>query len=280
MKKCLILNWQHYSYELKLFNLILKIYMKKIQVQTINSNQLNEKQIDRMYEIMCKYYDNMKKDVFISDLSGKDVTFLLLDNKDEIQGFTSIVILKKIIDNQKVAGVFSGDTIVEKNYRGSFDLPFAWLKYVYSQKKYYDKMFWFMLSKGYRTYRLLPRFFKTHYPCYSHETPPDVKNILTAFAKEKYGDKYNEETNIYIPDYNYYLKSGKEEIKPELLKNPHIKFFQERNPLFWQGHELVSFASFDENNLKFYGKIFVNFGDSFFVKFLVAMQKKISRLLK
>lgn len=254
--------------------------MKKTKVQTIKSRLLTADQVERMYAIMCKYYDNMDHEVFKKDLQGKDVTFLLVDDCEEIQGFTSIVIYEKEIDNKKVAGVFSGDTIVEKEFRGIFDLPFAWLNYVYSKKGGYDKMFWFMLSKGYRTYRLLPRFFKEHYPCYKKETPKEVKNILDKFAYDKFGDKYNSESNIFIPSYNYFLKLGKEEIKPELLKDPHIKFFKERNSEFWKGHELVNFADFDKNNLTLYGLIFINFGDSGIVRSFVALFKKVSRLFK
>ncbi|MDO8659834.1 MAG: hypothetical protein Q7K54_04530 [Candidatus Parcubacteria bacterium] len=254
--------------------------MRKIKVNTIESKLLTVGQIKRMYAIMCRYYDNMDPEMFKQDLYGKDVTFLLIDDSGEIQGFTSIIIYEKEIDNKKIAGVFSGDTIIEKEFRGSFDLPFAWLNYVYDKKEKYDKTFWFMLSKGYRTYRLLPRFFKEHYPCYYKETPKEVSNILDKFAHDKFGDKYNPETNIYIPSYNYFLKSGKEEIGPQLLKNPHIRFFQKRNPGFWQGHELVNYADFDKKNLTLYGLIFINFGDSGLVRFFAALSKKFSKLLK
>lgn len=251
--------------------------MKKLNVKIVNSKNLSKQQIQDMFVLMCRYYDNVNFDLFEKDLQAKDVSFLLCDNQGKIQGFTSLVIYKKEIEQKKIAVVFSGDTIVDKNSRGSFDLPFAWLRYVYKQQNEYDQMFWLMLSKGYRTYRLLPRFFRKHYPNYKQATPAYIKLIMDSFAQDLFGSAYNPQTNIFIPATNYFVKLGKSEISPKLLKNSHIKFFQTRNPGFWQGHELVNLAVLSKSNLTVYGLFFIYFGDSWCLRSLVLIYQKISK---
>ena len=123
-----------------------------MQIKTIQVNQLSDKQKDTMFCLMEKYYDNLDKQIFLDDLSEKNNIFLLLNNQQDIVGFTSVKLYKKNINNQNIVGVFSGDTVIDKKYRGGFELPYAWLSYSLGLNKNYDLVFWFMLSKGYKTY--------------------------------------------------------------------------------------------------------------------------------
>ena len=70
-----------------------------MQIKTIQVNQLSDKQKDTMFCLMEKYYDNLDKQIFLDDLSEKNNIFLLLNNQQDIVGFTSVKLYKKNINN-------------------------------------------------------------------------------------------------------------------------------------------------------------------------------------
>ena len=72
--------------------------------------------------------------------------------------------------------------------------------------------------------------FKESYPRYDRETPEHFKTILKNYAEDELGegDIYDEETNV-IQEEMAHLPENLS-VSEKDLKNPHIKFFVERNP--------------------------------------------------
>ena len=252
---------------------------KKVSTIIKHPSKISKNERGQMLKLMKENYKNVNKKTFLKDLDQKKWVFLLINRQKKIVGFTTLVPYFKKIKNQKIIALFSGDTIIQSNYRGNLSLPLTWLQFVYKlsgrKKNYY--FFWFMLSKGYKTYRLLPRFFKHFYPSYNKEFPKDKKNILTKFAKNKFNNNYSAKTDIFIPNDNYFVKKGKKEIQKDLLKNPHIKFFFEKNVNFYKGHELVCFAEISKKNFNPLAKILILLGNSFIVKIFVFLQYRLKR---
>ena len=92
---------------------------------------------------------------------------------------------------------------------------------------------------SYHSY-LVAMKFKESYPRYDRETPEHFKKILNEFAQSELhgGDSYDEETNV-IKQRQAKLQENLSAISERDLKNPHIKFFAERNP----GHKEVFYLS-------------------------------------
>ena len=58
--------------------------------------------------------------------------------------------------------------------------------------KYRDEpLYWYLISKGYRTYRFLPVFFREFYPRHDVATPPVEAAVLYALGRRKFGDSYD-----------------------------------------------------------------------------------------
>ena len=47
------------------------------------------------------------------------------------------------------------------------------------------EFYWFLISKGYKTYRFLPLFFREFYPRHDAPTPAWAKEILDALGRHK-----------------------------------------------------------------------------------------------
>jgi regulatory protein YycI of two-component signal transduction system YycFG len=75
--------------------------------------------IRQMYGIYCQYYENTTWDIFLRDLSNKTGAFVLYDPKeDRVVGFSTVMTSDIVVQRKAARAVFSGDTVIEKAYRG------------------------------------------------------------------------------------------------------------------------------------------------------------------
>lgn len=226
--------------------------MKIIGYET-NPKNLSNFEVEKMYEIMEKHYDNIKYEKFKNDLLDKDIIFLLNDEKNILKGFTTLEFMELNIDNVNIKGIFSGDTIVDKDVGFELELQKMWVKFIYNHLKENEniKLYWFLICKGYKTYSFLPLYFKNYYPNHEIETPIFEQKIMDEYAFIKYGEKYNKETGIIYNDgSNDYLKNNVAPVTERKLKKPIVKYFVNKNPGHENGDELVCLAEFKHSNLK------------------------------
>ena len=165
--------------------------MKKTLIcNSLKVSELSSKDIDAMFNLFCKYYSNVSKEQFNIDLSEKDYLFLLKDKATlAIKGFSTIVEFNIDKNGKASRGYFSGDTVIDKEYWGQGALGKAFLKFLFIQKlkKPFTPLYWFLISKGYKTYLMMANNFKTHYPRFEKETPSHLREIINTFSEELYG---------------------------------------------------------------------------------------------
>ncbi len=227
-------------------NKSIKLSKKKVHLkaETLQVKQLKMADIEIMYNVFSSYYKKTSKKSFQSDLLQKTHIILLRNLEYQIKGFSTIT--QSNLRKARGIGVFSGDTVIEKNYWGSNALGKAFLKHLWNikLKNIHKPVYWFLISKGYKTYLLMANNFPKHYPRYEEETPKKYKKIMDSFYAEKFGSFYNaKEGLIYMED--SYLKSNIADITQDLLKVPRISFFQNKNPEWSKGTELACIAEMD-----------------------------------
>ena len=232
--------------EAKLGRLISKI---------VNITSLSKPQIDEMHNLFCKYFDNASADKFERDLKEKEWVILLTDKKSgRIQGFSTQMVVDVIVDGLPVKIVFSGDTIIDKEYWGEPTLAKAWLNFFYSLANNSGnkiKLYWFLITMGYKTYRFLPVYFKQFYPCVDKETPLFEKRVIDTIALSKFPNEHNQATGV-IKNLSgrEILRAGVADINPVKFSNPHVRYFVNNNPEYMKGDELACLALIDKENLK------------------------------
>lgn len=207
---------------------------------------LSSLEIERMYQLMQLYYENVNLEQFKADLLEKDHVILLCDkNTQGIQGFSTLLKVPMTIGKRQMIGVYSGDTVLNKAYWGTSSLGKAFLQYLWQVKvmNLNKPIYWFLISKGYKTYLLMANNFKTHYPRFERQTPSHFKAIMDAFYSKKFSDSYIAEKDlIHIDKPSCHLRDNVATIQEAHLKLPRVKFFQERNPHWHQGDELTCIA--------------------------------------
>ncbi len=213
---------------------------------TVPRTQLSPEQKDRMFYIMSLYYSGVDRSQFESDLSEKQDVILLLDKDKVIQGFSTILVKKVKTPALSYIAIYSGDTVLTQEYWGQGDLAFAFGKYLIATriKNPRQEIYWFLISKGYKTYLLMTNNFLEHWPRYEKGTPKDIKSLMDDFYTERFFEKYNPKTGIMVPDKSksQAIKHAVADIDAEVLKKPRVHFFNQNNPGWVDGEELCCVA--------------------------------------
>jgi len=203
-----------------------------------------------MFEIFKQYYDLPEPDSFFRDFAAKDDVIILRDKKSgAIKGFSTQKILTHTIDGKTYTGIFSGDTIIDRAYWGDNTLGFGFFWYLIGQCgwSFRRKIYWHLISKGYKTYLLMANNFDRSYPRHDRPTPPFFQALSDDFARQLYPTAYHKERGLLLFDGPHeHLKTNVAPITDDLKSRlPHVRFFADRNPNWQNGDELVCVAEFD-----------------------------------
>jgi len=217
--------------------------------------------IERMLQLMKEHYDNVLPEKFIRDLKEKDKVILIMHG-EELIGFTTLMYIRDTVNDEEITVLYSGDTVIDMRFWGQMELFKGFGKVLREGIRIYENLYWLLLSKGIRTYLMLPLFFKKFYPNYKGDYPMDYESIALHFAKKKFGSWFDEKSGLVKPNPPAdRLKPELARIPDNLLKNPHVRYFLERNPYYVMGVELVCITRISEDNLTRAGLKFV-FGDA------------------
>jgi hypothetical protein len=217
---------------------------------------LSERDKEAMYSLMVAHYENVSRPQFDLDLLEKDAVILLRDSKDRhLCGFSTQKVIHFSVDNRPMRALFSGDTIIAPSHWGEQGLGRTWSQFASEvrAKEPGKPLYWFLISKGYRTYLYLPLFFHQFYPRYDRPTPLEQQKILDTLAFTRYPEHYNPSRGLIVfPQSHGNLNRELAEISESRLRNPHVRYFVERNPAYAQGTELACVAEISAENMKSY----------------------------
>ena len=223
-----------------------------MKTQLISTNKLLSQAKDEMYSLLCKHFEGVKRDVFDQDLSQKNWVILIIDEQsNQLKGFSTLLMYNTKFEGEIISIVYSGDTIMDPSAWSSSALSRAWISSVNRLRTDFavGKLYWLLISSGYRTYRFLPVFWQEFYPRYDVPTPAKTQALINFLAHRQFGEYYDEQDGVVRFPYPHKLREGLKDIPLERLKDPHISFFATHNSGHLQGDELVCLTEICESNL-------------------------------
>lgn len=209
-------------------------------------------QIQEMFSLHGKYFTNISFDKFLTDFNEKQWCILIRNQQQEIVGYSTIQLITRTIAKIPVLVLFSGDTLVATEYRHFNALMPAFVKFCEYLERMYAacNRYWLLITKGYRTYRLIPVNYVTFYPNRHSETPWEIRQIIDVICKEKFGERYKADSGIIKSDSTHdFLKPEFAEIPAGRERNPDVQFFLSNNPGYLYGDELVCLTPISTGNL-------------------------------
>src|SRR5690349_6076040 len=132
--------------------------MPHMRAETATINHLSRQEIDQMFSLYSAYFEATSGSIFRSDLAEKDYVILLRNTGGDIKGFSTGSVLEFTLGETRGRAIFSGDTIIHHENWGEQTLPLAFAAKAGRVKAQQpdQTLYWFLISKGYRTYRYLP----------------------------------------------------------------------------------------------------------------------------
>ena len=227
--------------------------MTKLDGTILATQNISSEQIIDMYALMNSTYKGMDFRRFCSDLNEKDHAIMLYDNESKLQGFSTLQVFRDEFLGKARSILYSGDTVINKSCWGSYELPRLWGAYAHTLMKQEksDDCYWFLMSKGYKTYRFLPIFFEEYFPRPNSESDQQLQGVRDAFAQSQFGNNYDAETGIIsFNGQRDRLKEGIADVDATHAKDPTVEYFVKVNPHWKKGDELACIAPLTPDNFK------------------------------
>lgn len=223
----------------------------QLQGGVVAVSELTGSQRDEMYALMSAHYDHVQRATFEADLAEKECVIMLRDERGQVRGFSTQMVLRVSVAGRTVTALFSGDTIVAPEYWAQNPLSRLWGRYALSLIERYDDrpLYWFLISKGYKTYRFLPLFFHLFWPRFDQELPRSATRMLTALGTAKFPQSFDVATGIIRAEQQQCrLRPAVAPIDERRRRDPHVAFFEQRNPGHGRGDELCCLAPLNRQN--------------------------------
>jgi hypothetical protein len=225
--------------------------VSRCKVSVVRVRDLSEAQVDTLWSIMQRYYEAATFEQFQASLREKTYAVLLHDRATgQLMGFTCLLLYSRVFEGRRVRVVFGGDTIVERSHWGegkSIASACAWLMLkIYLQRPWLP-LYFFLISKGYKTYMLMARNFARYYPSCRWDTPAHLRRLTDFLAVSRYGTECYD-AQVGVLKFPYVRKRLIVDVAPITsaeLRDPDIAFFARANPTHHEGHELACVAPVD-----------------------------------
>jgi hypothetical protein len=223
----------------------------RLKTRVVPRAELTPAHKDTMFALMQRHYDNVRRDQFEVDLAEKDWVIQVSDPaSEELCGFSTQMLMQEECQGRPVTALFSGDTIIAREYWGDPALSHAWGRLAMHLMDLPGReLYWFLMSKGYKTYRFLPVFFREFDPHPERPMPPERKAVLDVLARRKYPRDYDSAAGVVRANAVHdRLRAGVADVTPARLRDPFVAFFTKRNPGHARGDELCCLAPLTREN--------------------------------
>jgi hypothetical protein len=219
--------------------------------QTLARVELSSEIIREMFDVFCENFERSSLEIFERDLKDKNWVILIRDTEcNTLQGFSTLALYEMDYQGKRISVVYSGDTIIRREYWGTPELPRSWIHTVLEKSAHMPQpLYWLLISSGYKTYRFLTVFYKEFYPRYDRPTPPEMQAIMEYLATQRFGPDYQcEEGVVRFQNGATPLRKGIAGVTDERLHDPHVAFYVAQNPGHVNGDELVCITQIHPDN--------------------------------
>lgn len=202
-----------------------------------------------LWSLYARYYERVDAARFETDLADKDDVIVVRDGGDlSVQGFTTLKVFAHDAPEGAAVVVYSGDTVIAPRYWGQTALQRAFVAYVMRQvvRAWPRPVYWFLISKGVRTYLLMSRNFLAYWPRHDRPTPPAHAAMLAALGRRLFADAYREALGVIRHDPpGPRLAAGLAPLDHDARARPDVGFFLAANPGADEGDELCCLGRVD-----------------------------------
>lgn len=224
----------------------------RLEPEIVDVASLRPPDVERMFALHARSYDGADPARFRRDLAEKRWVIRLREGSGSVVGFSTQRTLDATVQGRPVRALFSGDTVIDPAYWGEQALVRAFCRLIarVHAEAAGRACYWFLISKGHRTYQYLPVFFREFWPRHDRPTPAFERELIRALAESRYPGEFDAATGLIRP------RGPHDRLKPSLdasgrrAHHPHVAFFLAVNPGHADGHELACVADLSPGNIR------------------------------
>lgn len=229
-------------------------------LSVIEVENLTAAQRGAMLGLLQSCFANVSESQFNRDLDEKEWVILGSDPRSGgIWSFSTLRRLRITIDGERIMALFSGDTASRPDTRGA--VTAAGIRAVF-RKIFHevarnassaDRIYWFMISSTYKSYRLVPMLFSDYAPGIKRKMSDEEIRIVAELSRLK-GLNFDPATGTVRLDNPSIPRAFSGQSEDEDDDDPHVGFFRSANPRADKGERLASLILLSEANLTPLGK--------------------------
>jgi hypothetical protein len=225
-----------------------------VTVDIVTRSQVPEAAIRAMLALHRRSFDSVEEHAFRRDLAEKDRVILLRDEAGAIVGFSTQVLITLEHEGLPRRFLFSGDTVVAREHRRQPGLAgaFGHLMLHLIERHGGEDLYWFLISKGFRTYRFLPVYFRSYHPGPDRcsEEAGRLAPLLDLVARHKFGEAWDPTGGVVrAVGPKEHLSDQAAAMHARRERDPHVRYFLDANPGWQRGDELACLAPITRENL-------------------------------
>ncbi len=196
-----------------------------------------------MWALFEATYAEVTEQQFLADLAAKRHALIL--RAPTIMGFSTATWEDHTHAGRSYRVLYSGDTVLHPEVWGSRHLQKAFGRYMLRVRlsRPWRPAYWLLVSKGYKTYLLLTRNFKDHWPRHDAPTPVWVAGAMAQAARHWFPDSELKSGVLHHRQPQGRLRENV--APPPDPPGDEVAFFLAANPHFSRGDELVCFGRMD-----------------------------------
>lgn len=199
---------------------------------------------EAMWTLYHRYYEADRAG-FERDLDEKRDVILVRDG-GRLVGFSTLTWWHDEHDGRRFVALFSGDTVVDQDHWGHAALQRAFGRYMLRLRLRHRRVYWFLISKGYKTYLLLARNFPEHWPRRDAPTPPWEAGAIDRLAGRRFAAAWQPGEGVVRGSSDSpRLREGVAPVGARESTQPEVAFFVAANPGHQAGDELACLGRID-----------------------------------
>lgn len=218
----------------------------RLVATTLITSALNANTRTEAFNLFASTYEGAERGRFERDLAEKQLVILLRDRAtQELKGFSTLLIRDVVSNGSPATVIFSGDTVIDRRYWGQKVLQREFVRILTRHKlrSPAQPLYWFLISKGYRTYLLMANAFPRAIPRVDQPDIPELRVLLNSLACDRFGAQYDVSSGIVrYADAHERVRAELAPVDDTALGNRHVAFFVQRNPDHTAGDELACIA--------------------------------------
>jgi hypothetical protein len=218
--------------------------------------ELDEHDVARMYGLYARYYAGTSRELFRSDLDDKHAVIEVSEG-ETLCGFSTLAWFDFEAAGEPRRAIYSGDTIIDHRYWGEQTLLEAFCRFAgrLAAENPARPLYWFLISKGHRTFRYLGAFARSYFPNPHVPTPHVEQACIDRLARLRFGAAYLPDCGVirYAEPHGC-LKPEWAGVREGLRGRAEVEFFLERNPGYRDGDELACLTRLAPDNLRSFAR--------------------------